>query len=303
MDELYKKIEDKYKELGQDHVTYLKGLYHTRPINYWDYINLEALLSLQHPKTNYKDEYIFIVYHQITELVLRLIVHELEQVTSGELNDKKIIDDKLHRMMRYTDMLITSFSVMNKGMSYDDYNEFRLALAPASGFQSAQFRIIELYCTTVDNLIQPHKKTEGFSSLSTRDKFELIYWQDAGKDHKTGKKSLTLTQFENKYLNQFIELAEKMKNNNLSALVTSWEMKGWLDDELKSTLKAFDRKFNIEWPMVHLVTAHTYLGSGKAEKAATGGSHWEKYLHPKYQRRIFFPQLLTEDELTHWGEN
>jgi tryptophan 2,3-dioxygenase len=52
--------------------------------------------------------------------------------------------------------------------------------------------------------------------------------------------------------------------------------------------------------MVHLQTAHTYLGSGKEEKAATGGSHWEKYLHPKYQRRIFFPELYTEEELKNW---
>ncbi|MFN7099300.1 MAG: tryptophan 2,3-dioxygenase, partial [Flavobacterium sp.] len=34
---------------------------------------------------------------------------------------------------------------------------------------------------------------------------------------------------------------------------------------------------------------------------ATGGSDWKKYMHPKYQRRIFFPELWTDDELANWG--
>jgi tryptophan 2,3-dioxygenase len=50
-----------------------------------------------------------------------------------------------------------------------------------------------------------------------------------------------------------------------------------------------------------LETAHTYLSQKGQNTAATGGSNWVKYLHPKYQRRIFFPFLLTEEEWTNWG--
>lgn len=301
MDKLIKEIQDKYRSLGQDPETYLKGLLHTSPINYWDYVQVDTLLTLQKPKTAYKDEFIFIVYHQITELVLRLIVHELQQLTASAQPDDKMMIDKLGRLNRYIDMLITSFSVMNKGMSYDDYNEFRLALAPASGFQSAQFRIIEIYCTGLDNLIPPHRKAQNNSSTSIREKFELLYWQDAGKDHKTGKKSLTLSQFENRYMDEFVRLADNMQTTNLNERIKTWIQSGKLSDDLKMALKSFDVKFNIEWPMVHLETAHTYLGKGQGEKAATGGSHWEKYLHPKHQKRIFFPGIYSTKELDEWG--
>ena len=301
IDSLFYEFEKACIEKGVDPITSLKGATISKPINYWEYIHLDTLLSLQKPKTNFQDEYIFIVYHQITELVLRLIVHELEQLTYDGFTQYELISDKLNRMIRYTDMLITSFSVMNKGMSYEDYNTFRLALAPASGFQSAQFRIIELYCTDVDNLIQSHKKQSDFDALSMANKFELIYWQDAGKDYQTRKKSLTLKQFEEKYLHSFLQLAENLKFSNLSRKYKKWAEMEILNETMVNDFKRFDRKFNIDWPMVHLVTAHTYLGSGKEEKAATGGSHWEKYLHPKYQKRIFFPELLTIEEKEKWG--
>jgi tryptophan 2,3-dioxygenase len=37
-------------------------------------------------------------------------------------------------------------------------------------------------------------------------------------------------------------------------------------------------------------------------KAATGGSNWEKYLHPAFQKRIFFPSLYSQEELENWGK-
>lgn len=64
----------------------------------------------------------------------------------------------MSRLNRYTTMLINSFDVMKDGMDYDDYNTFRTTLAPASGFQSAQFRLIEIYCTRIKNLINQEGK-------------------------------------------------------------------------------------------------------------------------------------------------
>jgi len=52
-----------------------------------------------------------------------------------------------------------------------------------------------------------------------------------------------------------------------------------------------------------LRTAEVYLEHGQEVKAATGGSEWKRYLHPKYQRRIFFPFLLTKEEFKNWGED
>ncbi len=301
MQNLLEQIEQKYHNLGQNPETYLQGLLLSKPINYWDYVQVDTLLSLQKPRTDYKDEFIFIVYHQITELVLRLIRHELEQLTCGDLPEPAVFAEKLQRLVRYTDLLGSSFSIMNQGMRYDDYNQFRLALAPASGFQSAQFRYIELHCTPLDNLIQPAKKAAMPADATLEQKFQYVYWQDAGFDRSTGKKTLTLLQFEERYLDSFIALARKMEQQNLCARFLELEQQGRVTADVHQALRDFDHAYNVRWPMIHLETAHTYLGSGQGEKAATGGSHWEKYLHPKYQQRIFFPSLWTAEERANWG--
>ena len=147
-------LTKKYKDLGENPETYLKGLLHSKPVNYWDYIGVETLLSLQNPRTNYKDEKIFIMYHQVTELFLKMLLHEIKQLVELEDFSEEIWLDKINRMNRYVSMLISSFDIMKDGMDYDDYNSFRTALAPASGFQSAQFRYIEIYCTPLANLMQ-----------------------------------------------------------------------------------------------------------------------------------------------------
>lgn len=302
MEKITEEIKNKYHQLNQDPKSYLEGFLHSKPLNYWDYIEVETLLSLQKPRTYFADETVFIMYHQITELVLKLMIHELEQITNPEMKDANEISLKLGRLSRYTDLLTSSFGIMNQGMKYEDYNQFRLSLAPASGFQSAQFRIVEIYCTDVINLIPPDRKSLLQPTTTMEEKFQMVYWQDAGFDRKTGKKSMTLFQFEQKYMDQFISLAHSMEHKNLNRKMEIMVEESKMTEELKQAFRNFDIKFNIQWPMVHLNTAHTYLGKGVSEKAATGGSHWEKYLHPRYQQRIFFPSAFTEEEIKHWGE-
>ena len=298
--ELLESIEKKYAEMGENPETYLKGLLHAKLMNYWDYVEVDTLLSLQKPRTNFKDEEIFIMYHQITELVLKLILHEIKQLSeSNELNEEVWIS-KLTRMTRYTGLLINSFDIMRVGMDYDDYNQFRLTLAPASGFQSAQFRYIEIYCTRLENLINDEGKKRISASPSTDEFFDHIYWKDAGLDRKTGKKSLTLQQFELKYLPSFKSLAEMVKGETLEEKIKKVNNPS---KELAEKLKSFDYMFNVEWPLTHLNTAKHFLDSKGENKAATGGSEWKKYLHPHFQQRKFFPDLWTVEEIENWGEN
>lgn len=73
-------------QLGENPETYLKGLLHAKPINYWDYIELDTLLSLQKSRTKFKDEEIFIMYHQVTELFLKMMLHEIKQLVFENLN-------------------------------------------------------------------------------------------------------------------------------------------------------------------------------------------------------------------------
>ncbi|MCF8255563.1 MAG: tryptophan 2,3-dioxygenase [Bacteroidia bacterium] len=303
MENLLNQLKTKLQASGQDPENYLKGLQHNRAINYWEYVQVDTLLSLQNPRTNFKDETIFIVYHQITELVLGLIKHELEQLCNDDLSTE-LFTEKINRMIRYTDLLISSFSIMNKGMSYEDYNQFRLSLSPASGFQSAQFRFIELMCTDIDLLIHPHFRKNLKEDSTLKEKFSFVYWQEAGYNREADTKTKTLSDFEKKYLDSFIALAEKMKVNNLRQKYQNHlvQTEPNLKEELLKSLRAFDVKYNIEWPMVHLETARTYLKAKGETKTATGGSSWEKYLHPEFQRRIYFPELWSEEEMANWGK-
>ena len=292
---LLKAITEKYQALGENPETYLKGLLQAKPINYWDYIEVDTPLSLQKPRTNFKDEAIFIMYHQITELLLKMIRHEIEQLFAVQEVQEAVWIDKINRCIRYTIMLITSFDIMKDGMSYDDYNTFRSTLTPASGFQSAQFRYIELYCTPLRNLVNEEGKKQLPKTPSVEDYFENIYWRDAGYNRTTGKKTLTMRQFEEKYLDSFIALATKTQGSTLQEKFSALENPS---EELRCTLLQFDTHYNVDWPMTHLATAKHYLDSKGEEKTATGGSEWKKYLHPKFQQRRFFPGLWNDEDAT-----
>lgn len=295
---LIERIKGKYERLGENPDTYLRGLLHAKPINYWDYIGVDTLLSLQKPRTDFKDEEIFIMYHQITELVLKMMIHELKQLIV-EAFSEEIWIDKLSRLNCYTSMLINSFDVMKYGMNYGDYNTFRSTLTPASGFQSAQFRVLEIYCTRLQNLVNLEGKKRLSTNPCVEEYFEHLYWKDAGLNRTTGEITLTLKQFEEKYQADFIRLAEQQQGRTLEDKVLQM---GNISTELKNALKEFDYQYNVAWPLVHLQTAQYYLDKKGENTDATGGSEWKKYLHPKYQQRKFFPELWSNEEITKWGE-
>lgn len=295
--ELIDQIDKKYDDLGENSLNYLAGLLQAKPINYWDYIEVDTLLSLQKTRTDFKDEKIFIMYHQVTELVLGMMKHELEQLVFEDL-EEKIWIDKINRLNRYTSMLITSFDVMKYGMNYDDYNTFRATLTPASGFQSVQFRHIETMCTPLKNLVNVMGQNRLPENPSTEDYFEHLYWKDAGYNRKTGEKTLTLRQFEDKYEADLKSKANDIKGKTLAEKVAKMSNPS---DELIEKLKTFDRLYNIDWPIIHLETAQHYLDQKGESKEATGGSEWKKYLHPKYQQRRFFPSIWSGEEIENWG--
>ena len=297
-EDIHNSIREKYEQLGENPETYLKGLLHARPITYWDYIQVDTLLSLQKPRTDFKDEEIFIMYHQMVELMLKLVLHEIKQITEKAEPSEEFLIEKINRINRYTGMLITSYDVMTVGMNYDDYNAFRSTLAPASGFQSAQFRLIEIYCTRLKNLINEEGRKRLPDNPSFEDYFEHIYWKDAGYDRRTGKKTLTLRLFEEKYLDEFISLARKVSGNTFEDKVLQLKQPS---EALLQKVKEFDRIYNVDWPLMHLKTAQHYLDKKGENKAATGGSEWKKYLHPKFQQRKFFPTLWSAEEIRDWG--
>lgn len=298
-----KDLQEKYAVMGQDLVSYLDGLLYADYLTYWDYIHLDTLLSLQNPRTSFPDEEIFIMYHQITELYFKLSLHELEQIASKEDINVKFFNARLQRVNRYFSNLTQSFEVMVDGMDRDQFLKFRMSLLPASGFQSAQYRKIEIYSTDFFNLIdKDHRQRFEENPETLKEQFNYIYWKAGATELATGKKTLTLEQFEKKYSAELIALAEKNVKRNMYFKYRLLEQQGENVSEIKNSLKELDVQVNINWPLSHYKSAVRYLQRNPADIRATGGTNWQKYLPPRFQKRIFYPGLWSVDEIDQWGK-
>jgi tryptophan 2,3-dioxygenase len=288
------RLQEKYEAMGQDMTSYLDGLLHADFLTYWDYIHLDTLLSLQNPKTPFPDEEIFIIYHQITELYFKLALHECRQIAEAQPLTPEFFTARLKRINRYFGALTQSFEIMVDGMEKEQFLQFRMSLLPASGFQSGQYRMIEIYATDFINLVDKDKRPE-LNNASIEDQFEHLYWKFGATELSTGKKTLTLKQFEKKYSKTFIELAKANVNHNFNSLAQQFKTAGQLTPELQKEL-------NINWPLSHYKSAVRYLNREPEEIKATGGTNWQKYLPPRFQKRIFYPSLWTDEEVDNWGK-
>ncbi len=295
-------LNEKYASIGQDIVSYLDGLLYSDTVKYWDYIELDTLLSLQKPRTQFPDEHIFIMYHQITELYFNLALKEFEQLAAKKDINETFFIERVSRINRYFDALVTSFDIMSKGMDQKQFMQFRMSLLPASGFQSAQYRFIEMYSTDFINLVAKEMRSRFNENSSIEDLYEFIYWKAGATEIATGKKTLTLIQFEERYQDEFIEIGKQCITNNLWQVYLRLPKESQESDKVKSVLRHNDINVNINWPLAHYKSAVRYLSKDSADIAATGGTNWQKYLPPRFQKRIFYPALWTDQEKEDWGK-
>ena len=291
-------LQAKYDVMGQDYVAYLDGLLHAEYLDYWDYIHLDTLLSLQTPRTPIPDERIFVTYHQITELYFQLCVQAIEQVREQDTLTLAFLKRQLGRLIRYFEQLVSSFDVMVHGMDREEFLKFRMALLPASGFQSAQFRQIEILSTDGYNLIHHEARGQYDHRSDPANYWHELYWKRGGLELATGKKTLTLRRFERRYSRELQELAEDTRDSNLNRLYRPWAG----DEELVGLLRRYDELATVEWPLAHFRSASRYLNRKPAVIEATGGTNWQQYLPPRFKRVTFFPEVWTEDELASWGK-
>lgn len=296
---IIKELDKKFDAINQNTNTHLEGLLWAKPITYWDYIQTDALLNLQIQRTTLPDEMVFVMYHQVNELLFKMVLWEIKQVCHCEKLETKFFTERLTRISRYFDMLTTSFDIMGDGMEIEQYMKFRNTLTPASGFQSAQYRLIEFSSTDLINLIDYRFRATIDRNTPYSHAFEHLYWQAAGKDHTTGKKSYLILEFERKYKEEFLRYMEEYNTINLWQKFKQLPENDQKNPDLVAAMRHYDKTVNITWVMGHLNAARKYIGDGDA----TGGSDWKKYMHPKYQRRIFFPELWSEHELKNWGED
>jgi tryptophan 2,3-dioxygenase len=130
---------------------------------------------------------------------------------------------------------------------------------------------------------------------------EHIYWKEGATEVESGKKTLTLTQFEEKYLESFISLGENCKKTNLWQVYLSMNKEDQENELVKDVLRTNDININVNWPLAHYKSAVRYLARDTEDVAATGGTNWQKYLPPRFQKRIFYPELWSSEEIENWG--
>jgi tryptophan 2,3-dioxygenase len=163
--------------------------------------------------------------------------------------------------------------------------------------------MIEICATDFINLIDRNERERlSGKNAPVEEMFEHIYWKQGATELASGKKTLTLKQFEKKYSEKLIALAKEYRTKNLWAKYSELSPEEKKNPELIKHLKEFDLNVNVRWPLVHYKSAARYLQQAAGDVPATGGTNWQKYLPPRMQRRIFYPELWNKEELEGWGK-
>lgn len=308
VDSLLNDLKNKYSLTGQSLTDNLEGLLHANYLKYWNYIHLDTLLSLQNPRTDFPDETIFIVYHQVTELYFKLILNEIEQVAFYTDLTPEFFIKKLQRINLFFKILTFSYDTMIEGMDVEQFRQFRMALLPSSGFQSAQIRKIEIQATDFIYLVNKQQRADFQATDDIATLFEHIYWKAGATDENTGEETITSKHFQQKYKEDFIQLGEQSREKNLWKIYQSLlkhptaQANDEVVQEMKTVLRRFDALVNVDWRLAHFKSAVRYLKSAEGNIAATGGTNWQKYLPPRFQKVIFYPELWTDAEKEDWGK-
>ncbi|MBA4007227.1 MAG: tryptophan 2,3-dioxygenase [Erythrobacter sp.] len=112
-------------------------------VTYASYLDLARILEAQHPASEAHDELLFIIVHQASELWLKLCLHELTAARECiEADNLRPAFKMLARVARAQQQLIQSWDVLST-MTPHDYSAIRPHLGASSGFQSAQYRMME----------------------------------------------------------------------------------------------------------------------------------------------------------------
>jgi len=178
-----------------------------------------------------------------------------------------------------------------------------MSLLPASGFQSVQFRMIEIYATPLCNLVNEQNRKSFSEKEPLEDTYEHLYWKFGATETETGEKTLTLKQFEYRYTPRLMRTAHQVQKSSLYHSYNNLPIEEKNNDVLIKAMRTFDKNVNVNWGLVHMKAAYRYLNKkGDQEVKATGGTNWKQFLPPSFQKISFFPSLWNEEELENWGK-
>ncbi|MBP3951778.1 tryptophan 2,3-dioxygenase [Bacillus suaedae] len=255
----------------------------TNNMTYGEYLNLDKILSAQNRLSGHHDEMLFIVIHQVSELWMKLILHETQAaIASIEKDELATAQKRLARVSKTQSQIIQAWDVLST-MTPSEYLEFRDSLGQASGFQSYQYRMIEFalgYKT--DHVLKIYQKDpELHASLKEAYEAKSLYDAAISALHRAGlhidDEILNRDVTKSYQDNESVRLAwmEVYRNTD-----TYWELY-----ELAEKLVDLEDWLH-QWRFRHMKTVERVIGF----KTGTGGSSGVGYLKKVLDQR-FFPEL------------
>lgn len=255
----------------------------SKDMTYSEYLGLDKILSAQHTLTDAHDEKLFIIVHQVSELWMNLIIHEINSATEDIKNDQyKQAFKKLARVGNIQKQLIQVWEVLST-MTPSDYLKFRNDLGNSSGFQSFQNRLIEfsLGYKTTHALKIYEKNTQIISQLQAQLEQPSIYDETIKAVNRAGfsidsavlKRNVT----ENYKRHDSVKEAFKTIYLNSDKYFELYELLEKLTD--------IEDRYS-QWRFRHMKTVQRIIGF----KMGTGGSSGVNYLKRVIDHN-FFPEL------------
>jgi tryptophan 2,3-dioxygenase len=251
--------------------------------SYSDYLQLGKLLAAQQPNTRQHDEMLFILVHQVSELWMRLILHELQAVTACVQRDDLDPSFKmLSRVGRVQQQLLQVWDVLAT-MTPADYSAFRNQLGRSSGFQSLQYRLLEFVLGNKHpDMLQAHRRDpEQYATLQRALLAPSLYDEAL---RLLSRRGYGIPQ---DYLTRDFSAAYVPHKQVTAAWLSVYHNaeKDWDLYELAERLIDLDHRFQL-WRFQHMKTVERIIGY----KPGTGGTAGVSYL-AKALRLRFFPEL------------
>mgnify|MGYP001794909355 FL=1 len=254
-------------------------------VTYTSYLDLDRVLSAQHPASDAHDELLFIIVHQSSELWLKLCLHELTSARIViETDDLRPAFKMLARVARAQEQLIQSWDVLST-MTPHDYSAVRPHLGASSGFQSPQYRMMEFMLGHRQaKHVRIHEKPGDWAARLRQEKRRAsLYAASLALLSKRG-----------------FEIAPKVTERDLTkpysanlsveaAWATIYREPHQYWDLYELAEKLVDLEYHFQrWRFGHLKTVERIIGF----KRGTGGTPGVPYLEGVL-KQAFFPELLS----------
>jgi tryptophan 2,3-dioxygenase len=253
-------------------------------LSYAQYLKLDKLLDAQSPLSYQHDEMLFITIHQVSELWMKLCLHELNAtVDCVRRDDLGPTFKMLARVSTIQQQLLQSWDVLATITPYD-YSAFRNALGRSSGFQSAQYRMLEfLIGNKSSGTIQVFRGDPVYEQLERALRAPSLYDEVL---RLLSRRGLDIPA-------DMIDRDFTQPYQPSKAVAAAWlsvyhnSEKDWDLYELAERLVDLDYKFQL-WRFAHAKTVERIIGY----KRGTGGTGGVSYLTKALELK-FFPELWT----------